>query len=156
MLARRCVDFRNTPQMQPNLPGTPRRTVVIAKASTSADENERADESSQLRPPDKKDPAALVANGDRARATGGKAKAIPNDRQDRQSAERRLQSRLPALAPEFSMRRHRRKAHRPRSPECEIVESASDPPTAQRFGANRSICDLAENWNRECRGDQLK
>jgi len=38
----------------------------------------------------------------------------------------------------------------------EIVESASDLPAAQRFEANRPICDSAENWNRVCRGDQLK
>src|SRR5206468_9780003 len=147
MPARRGVDFRNTPQMRPNPPGTSRRTVVIAKASKRPDVNELADESVQLRRSDRKGPAAPVAKSDGARAAGGKARAIRNNRSDRQSAARRLQSRLPVLDREFSTRRHTRKARRPRSPECEIVESASDLPAAQRFEANRPICDSAENWN---------
>src|ERR1700730_17112569 len=125
MLARHAVDFQNMPQMRPNLPGTPRRIVAISKASRREGENERADESSRMRPPDKTEPAASAAIGDEARASGDKAKAIPNDRQDRQSAARRLRSQLPALAPAFSTRRRRRKVHRPKSPGFEIVESVS-------------------------------
>src|ERR1700686_834901 len=113
MLARRGVDFRNRPQTRPNLPTTTRRTVVIARASTSVAENELVDESSQLRPSEKKEPATLVASGGRARAAGDRAKAIPNDREDRQSAELRWRSQRRGHAQAASTRPHTRTVRRP-------------------------------------------
>src|SRR5207249_10851423 len=148
--------FRNKLQTPPNLPGTLSRMPVISKVLTLADENELADESSQLPRSDKKEPAAFVANSDEARASGGKAEAIPKDRRDRQSAANRWRSRLPALAPEFSTRSRKRRAHPPRSPKFEIVRFQGNRSIVEQPRANRPVCDLVENSNRECRGDRAK